>query len=295
MKTVSTNMLNLLNSQVPYAMADLYTITDTYGDTFYMTDCDVPITLSGTTWLPNQVILTRTKTKMVLGIETDVMTVHMSPVIGGTTLAGANNPFAGQGLLQALRGGWLDGGRIKVDRFVGASFTDFSCGSISMFAGRVGEVDVTRTNAVIQVRSDLELLDMQLPKQLFQYACVHTLYDTGCTVNSASFSFSGTVGAGATLTSIPVSGTSQADGYFALGKIVFTSGANKGFTMGVRDYVSNVATLSYALPNPPTVGDAFTIYAGCDKQIATCQNKFSNQVNFKGFPYVPTPETVTYY
>ena len=36
---------------------------------------------------------------------------------------------------------------------------------------------------------------------------------------------------------------------------------------------------------PP--GDAFTITAGCDKQFATCQAKFANAVNFRGFPHMP--------
>jgi hypothetical protein len=36
----------------------------------------------------------------------------------------------------------------------------------------------------------------------------------------------------------------------------------------------------------------FTAYPGCDKTQTTCaSNKFSNLVNFEGFPYVPAPET----
>lgn len=39
------------------------------------------------------------------------------------------------------------------------------------------------------------------------------------------------------------------------------------------------------------LGDAFTAYPGCDKQITTCDSKFNNKSNFGGFPYIPAPET----
>jgi uncharacterized phage protein (TIGR02218 family) len=32
---------------------------------------------------------------------------------------------------------------------------------------------------------------------------------------------------------------------------------------------------------------AFTIYAGCDKRLATCRAKFDNVINFRGFPHMP--------
>ena len=43
------------------------------------------------------------------------------------------------------------------------------------------------------------------------------------------------------------------------------------------------------------VGDEFEITAGCDKQLATCRNKFANAVNFRGFPYIPGNDFVTSY
>ena len=40
-------------------------------------------------------------------------------------------------------------------------------------------------------------------------------------------------------------------------------------------------------------GDTFTVTAGCDKQFATCQAKFDNAVNFRGFPHIPGNDFVT--
>ena len=33
--------------------------------------------------------------------------------------------------------------------------------------------------------------------------------------------------------------------------------------------------------------DVFAITAGCDKRFATCQAKFDNTLNFRGFPHMP--------
>ena len=38
-----------------------------------------------------------------------------------------------------------------------------------------------------------------------------------------------------------------------------------------------------------SVGDAFTVYPGCDKQQSTCA-LFGNSANFRGQPFIPAPE-----
>jgi uncharacterized phage protein (TIGR02218 family) len=36
-----------------------------------------------------------------------------------------------------------------------------------------------------------------------------------------------------------------------------------------------------------SVGAAVVLRAGCDKRFETCRNRFSNAVNFRGFPHMP--------
>lgn len=38
---------------------------------------------------------------------------------------------------------------------------------------------------------------------------------------------------------------------------------------------------------PFVVGDTILVTAGCDKSYATCRAKFTNGINFRGFPYMP--------
>jgi uncharacterized phage protein (TIGR02218 family) len=85
----------------------------------------------------------------------------------------------------------------------------------------------------------------------------------------------------------------QADDYFSLGVITFTSGVNSGAKRTIKLHKSRVLTLSYPFEEVPAIGDSFSICPGCDKtRNGGCQ-KFSNQANFLGFPYIPNPDTVT--
>jgi uncharacterized phage protein (TIGR02218 family) len=42
-----------------------------------------------------------------------------------------------------------------------------------------------------------------------------------------------------------------------------------------------------SMPAPIEAGDTFVVTAGCDKTFATCAAKFSNGLNFRGFPHIP--------
>lgn len=81
-------------------------------------------------------------------------------------------------------------------------------------------------------------------------------------------------------------------GYFAQGVITFTSGACAGLSRFVSKHDPDGSlTILPPLPVAPSAGDAFTIVPGCDKKMATCQQKFSNLAYFAGTPYIPSPET----
>jgi hypothetical protein len=83
----------------------------------------------------------------------------------------------------------------------------------------------------------------------------------------------------------------KGDGYYDNGQIVFTSGPNSGLTKAIKSYFGRTFFFNSPLPFIPNAGDTFVAYPGCDKQQSTCTSKFTNLVNFGGFPYVPVPET----
>lgn len=89
-------------------------------------------------------------------------------------------------------------------------------------------------------------------------------------------------------TTLEVVGLSQfADGWFSNGTLTWQSGANAGRTIHCVSHSG--ATLQ--LIDPPILplsgGERFHITAGCDKSFTTCKAKFSNGINFRGFPHLP--------
>lgn len=80
-------------------------------------------------------------------------------------------------------------------------------------------------------------------------------------------------------------------GWFSHGTLTWTSGARAGRTETLSEHRRDAtgATLVFRSGTLPMVdeGDTFAIRAGCDKRFATCKAKFSNALNFRGFPHLP--------
>ncbi|MDR3407933.1 MAG: DUF2163 domain-containing protein, partial [Methylovirgula sp.] len=217
--------------------------------------------------------------KCAVGLDVDQQKITIS--------ARPSDTIGGVPFLQALRNGVFDGCEIMRERAFLTAWNAPPLGSVLLFKGRVATIDALgRTSAEITVNSDLVLLDIQIPRNLYSPACVHVLYDSGCGLVKNVFGANGTVGSGTTNVSIAWSGASAA---YAQGTVLFTSGVNAGVSANVKSASSTALTLAYPLLNAPAVGDTFTAYQGCDHSMATCKAKFNNLANFRGFPFIPPP------
>jgi len=307
----SPGALKALLATRSFVFADLYTITTVNGGPVLRhTTTDLDIAWGGNTWVHDGPAFDQDASAgssprghWKVGLDVDSWNVIVAPRLTDP-ITGVANPdlIAGQPWLQAVRGGTLDGASVIVDRAYLAAWptgpTAFSLpavpvGVINIFTGRVAAVDISRTQVGIAINSHLELLDISMPRRVFQAPCQHTLFDAGCTLAAAAHAVSGTVAAGATQsvihTHIPAP---PGSGTYALGRILFTSGANAGFQRSIRAYLAGLPAqlkLFAPLSFPVSVGDAFTAYPGCDKQRDTC-GLFGNTANFRGFPYIPAPE-----
>jgi uncharacterized phage protein (TIGR02218 family) len=298
MRNASGSLITLLNSQNQYCIADLLTIIQPNGVITRLTSADIDITsISQVDGLSHTFSSTgprfsRTRTKLVVGLEVDSMTVTIMPDPALHTLGSQPWPAA-------AAAGALDEARIVLERAFMATWGDTSAGTIIQFAGRIGQVTASRTTLVLQVNSDLELLRAQMPRNTYQPGCVHTLFDTGCGLLKASFAVVGTVQAGSTIAQVNTT-LAQATGYFDLGTIVFTSGVLNGQPYTVKKFTSATSIVPVRpLAAAPATGDSFTIYPGCDKsgfdnpitgQVNTCLHKFNNWGRFRGFPLIPAAE-----
>lgn len=80
-------------------------------------------------------------------------------------------------------------------------------------------------------------------------------------------------------------------GWFERGRVIVLDGPARGLVERIkRDRVAGglrLLTLWTKLREPLPTGSRIRIEAGCDKQHATCRSKFSNLLNYRGFPHIP--------
>ena len=273
------------NRDVQAIVADCYTFKLRTGLILTCTNADVPVTLNGYVYAANSILVDGLKFKCATGLDVDQQQITISARAADTVGA---VPF-----LQALRNGVFDGCEIQRERAFLNSWspadTANPIGSVILFKGRIGTIErVGRTTAQITVNSDLILLDLQMPRNVYAPACQHVLYDSGCGLVKSAFGHAGTVGAGSTNSVVKWAGAVAEK--FHQGTITFSSGINAGVSANIKSAVPGVSlTLSYPLTDAPATGDAFTAYWGCDHTQATCTTKFNNVANFRGFPYIPPP------
>ena len=287
MKSAPTAVQTLLAAaqaapDAPIAFAECFTFITTAGVQYTWTNVDYDVVYNGFTFSSSGPLVSGLKYKGTVGLDVDKQQI--------TIAARPTDTINGAPFLVAIRDGAFDGAPVYRDRVFLTGPMGVVVGGVRMFQGRVSTVDsVGRTQAVLTVASDLVILDYDMPRNLFSPTCLHTLYDAGCGVIRGTYSVNGTAGAGSTSNTIV---TSVAQAGHAQGSLVWTSGANSNLRSTVKSVAAGSAlNLMYPLPFAPAVGDAFTVAFGCDHTQATCQSKFNNLINFRGFPYIPPPQT----
>lgn len=286
MKAMSGALTALFNSSNAFAKADLYTWTFIDGTVLRVTDADVNLVSGGNTFLSCAPICERTKVTLTVGVQVDSVDITVKP--------SSANTVGGMAWPVAARMGYLDGANVLIETAYIQTWPTV-VGSLHVFQGQVSDIYPERTAVKVTVKSALELLAQQFPHNVYQSVCSRTVYDAGCGATKASFTNTGTVVASPapTLTSFKT-GNTQAAGYFDMGVVTFLTGANAGLKRTVKAY-DGAGGFTFALPLPvaPSAGDTISVFAGCDKTLATCRAKFNNAGKFRGFPWVPTPESAT--
>jgi uncharacterized phage protein (TIGR02218 family) len=159
--------------------------------------------------------------------------------------------------------------------------------------GRLGQIRLSRATFVAELRGLAQAMQ-QVIGEVYSPSCRANLGDTRCGVNLAPLTVAGTVTGGIVGRSVFAdTARTEALGWFDGGLLTWTSGANAGRTMEVKLWTLAGTLFTLALPMVGTiaVGDAYTVYPGCQKRVYTdCRDKFNNIVNFRGEPFVPGEE-----
>jgi uncharacterized phage protein (TIGR02218 family) len=160
--------------------------------------------------------------------------------------------------------------------------------------GSVGEVSRGKTVFRAELRSLSHVLNQDRGR-VYSKICDADVGDDRCTVDLTDPAFHGT----GTVTELLGDGVFRASGldsfasdWFAKGKLIFLDGQNSGILREVRHHSLTLTAgaeieLFEAQPFTLNVGDTFSVTAGCRRDIDTCDKKFDNVVNFRGFPFIP--------
>jgi uncharacterized phage protein (TIGR02218 family) len=275
-------------------MGHLYQFTSSSGTNDYFTDLDTTIVYNTFTWKSNSLRIEGLQRKLSVGLAVDEQTIKIwaAPT---DTLYGAN-------FLSNAEQGLMDGSVIVRYRIIwpfvtGNAGSDVQQPPIAvwpLFTGYTSQITKGGTSHIeMKVKSALMKLNVNMPRNYYQPGCGWTLFDAGCTLSKASFAVPGTVGASPSAVAITVSGgiatPTGADGIqeYQQGRLLFTSGVNSGLQVLIDTNTTTTLYLAYPLNNLPSPGDTMIYYPGCSKAYGTCNGKFNNKANFRGFDKVP--------
>lgn len=172
---------------------------------------------------------------------------------------------------------------------------------VLLFKGRFGEIRRSDGAFEVELRGLAEALNAPVGRSVLR-TCDRALGDARCRFDTTQPGFVGegvvASRSGASFSVAQLEGF--AAGWFTHGVLTWLSGANAGELASVKVDRSDTAEARWfslwQQPGWPIGdGDRFRVVAGCDKTAETCRAKFSNFLNFRGFPHIPGDDWVTAY
>ncbi|MEO1549371.1 MAG: DUF2163 domain-containing protein [Pseudomonadota bacterium] len=210
-------------------------------------------------------------------------------------------------VMGALSGAGLDETALLSGRFDGAevrqwlvNWAEPSQRALS-FRGELGDIRIEDGVFRAEVRGLAQKLNHPIGRS-FVRTCECVLGDAKCGVDLSNPAYVVDV----TLTSIEANGRfaitgleAFASGWFAGGTLTWVTGENAGRVDMIRSDSgpagARVVALWQPLRAPAALGDQVRMTAGCAKTQEVCTDKFSNFINFRGFPHIPGEDWVLAY
>jgi uncharacterized phage protein (TIGR02218 family) len=275
MKSISTALQSHLDGELT-TLAYLVKITRVDGVVTGFTTFDRDLVLDGVTYKADGAF-TPSAIASVSGLATDNMEI--------TGMLTSDDVTEGD-----IVGGLYDHARVDI---YACNWSDVTQGTVQLRRGWLGEIGTAvssdkQGHYVAELRGLHDLLQRPIGAY-YTPECRYDLGDASCTIDVALLTVTGAANGVIDLANFVDWSRTEASGLFNYGKLTWISGANNGLSMEVKNYDADSQTITLWLPMPHAIasGDTYSVYPGCDKRFATCRAKFSNAVNFGGFPYVP--------
>jgi len=305
MRAVPSGISNLLAAKVPFAKADLFTITLLNGTIYRWTDLDQTVILLGFgattyTFLAQGPCLQRTTLGVKNTVEVPELVIKLSAL--DTDFVGGLN------IKTQLHNGYFDGASVFLDRTflalpIGGNPIKASLGVIGgntvdptggLFAGRMSQAKITAVGAELTVKGANVLMNQSVPRNSYQVPCLHTFCDAGCTLAAATFTSANTAAAGSTVRIVKWGSVPGTPSNYTFGKLTMTSGAASGQVRTIKSATAAGIVLQYPLYNTPAPGDTYNVMKGCSKGLNDGSGQdcttYANTQNFRGYPFTPTAD-----
>lgn len=239
------------------------------------TDHDRPLTVDGTLCEP-EAGFSASEARDTLGMSVD--TVDVEGALSSDRISEAD-----------ILAGKYDGATVQTFLVNWRQPTDFAL----LRTATIGKLTRSDGRFVAELESRMHALDRPNGRYVSR-TCDAELGDARCGKSLAGSTFTGTgtvIAEDGPFTLLVGGLGSYAVGWFALGTLTWTSGANAGRVERVEEHRRDGTDVRLVLrPRggfAVEAGDAFTVRAGCDKSFSTCKAKFANPLNFRGFPHLP--------
>jgi uncharacterized phage protein (TIGR02218 family) len=276
MKSASAGLIAHIEGEAA-TLATLWRVVRLDGQVFTFTDHDQPIVYGGETY---SAALGYQRAAIASGADLAVDETELLGLLDSASISEAE-----------LRAGLWDHAAVRI--FV-VNWADLGQGEIKLRRGRLGEVIIRDDGSF---RAELRGLAQPLQQTVggvYQAECRADLGDARCKID-LDYGAGWTQQAAITtvtdsVTLIMAAGLAGfADGWFDGGVVIWQSGSNSGVAREVIGWTQGSRMLSLLAPPPfaPAPADVLRIQPGCDKRWATCRDKFSNRLNFRGEPLVP--------
>ena len=268
MQTIPTALAAHLAQEVT-TLARCWSIRRKDGVTLYFTDHDANLTVDGYTYAAAD-SMTPSALSSQAGLAVD--NLEFDGILSAASITEAD-----------ILSGRYDHAEITI--FM-VNYADPTMGRLHLKTGWLGEVKLQGGGFIAELRGLSAQLQQSIG-EIYTSTCRAALGDARCGIDLSAYTFSGTVTGVEAAFAFSDTGKTQATDYFAGGVVHFTSGANSGLSMEVRDFSAGRFGLFLPMPSAIAIGDSYSVSAGCDKQFDTCSARFHNAVNFRGEPHVP--------
>ena len=218
------------------------------------------------------------------GFDPSQVRASAGMAVDGLDLSGAAvSPAINAG--EVMEAYW-DGARIEIFE---VDYTQPAVGTNKLRSGWIGNIEVGGLGYTAEMRGLMHKLQ-QTQGRVVQEMCDADFCDARCGLNAATYTVTGTVDTVTSRRTFTDAARVEADGLYTYGVLTWTSGSNIGLSSAVKSYTVGVVELVEAMPRDISVNDVYSMLQGCTKTREACV-AYSNIVNFRGFPEVPTPNS----